>query len=231
MVARFHFPIGIRRTEFDQENLYVVYIANPNDGTVLDVTLEDATPPFGPSDRSSTPQALVLSDWDPFSFLLFMTDGPASDIGIIGVYKAEGKETWSNLILDESSPSLPLDEEMNETAIMGYGFDLTSTDGFSSELKSGESHIPPSPILYVYASDGTIIGWNICNLKSPIYPGMTSKEISQVTGTSNLSGPVNSAIPATFSPPPSSRENRETIDVPSRSPLQLAQTVVLRTTA
>ena len=115
-----------------------------------------------------------LRAWNPSKVLLFIGDSTSSDIGLIGSVADDSGEHWHNLALEETStPSLPLDKDQNDTILLGMDVDLTSGDSYHHSTASGEAlELPAHPILYVYASDGTILGWHVLNVSGVPYPGM-----------------------------------------------------------
>ena len=119
---------------------------------------------------------VCLRGWDPSKNLLFIGDSSSSDIGLIGSVVDDSGEHWHNFTLEETStPSLPLDKEQNDTILLGMDVDLTSTELYHHSTASGEAlDLPAHPIMYVYASDGTILGWHVLNVTGETYPGMIS---------------------------------------------------------
>ena len=109
---------------------------------------------------------ICLRDWDPSKVLLIVGDNMSSDIGLIGSVADDSGENWLNLIWEETStPSLPLDKGQTDTIILGMDVDLTSSDSYHHSTASGEIlELPAHPIMYVYASDGTILGWHVLNV-------------------------------------------------------------------
>ncbi|KAG1781791.1 hypothetical protein EV702DRAFT_607434 [Suillus placidus] len=155
--------------------------------------------PYYPSPGLRPPGAFIvcLRGWDPAKILLFVGDSTSSDIGVVGCVE----ENWSNLSLEETSmPSLPLDKDMNDTILVGLELDLTSTEPFHHTSASGEGvQLPPSPIMYAYASDGTLAGWRVLNAKGTPYPGM----VTQSSGAMMESSQTLSAVPTAIMREPS----------------------------
>lgn len=127
--------------------------------------------PYYPTPALRPPGAfpVVLRNWDPAKLLIFISDSTSGDIGVVGSLTEKGSddETWCNLSLEETStPSLPLDKDDNDTFPLALELDVTSSD--SNDAK---------PILYLYASDGTLQAWSISNNKGNEgvpYPGLVS---------------------------------------------------------
>lgn len=158
----------------ESEQSHVLLSLDSKANTVTEIKLSTPYLPI-PGLRPPGCFTVVLRQWDPSKFLLFMGDGTSSDIGLVGcTTNASGQEAWTNLSLEETStPSMPLDKDMNETVILGMGLDLTGSEDFTHKTASGEDAIlPPPPAMYVYASDGTVIGWHVLNTRAVSYPGM-----------------------------------------------------------
>lgn len=175
-------PFGPVTAESEQTHALITLDSKAN--TVTEVKLNTPYLPI-PGLRPPGSFITVLRQWEPSKFLLLIGDGTSSDIGLVGcTTDPSGQELWMNLSLEENStPSMPLDNDMNETVIMGMGHDLTATEEFTHKTASGEDAIlPPPPIMYVYASDGTVIGWYVLNTQAVRYPGMV-KTMENAEGT------------------------------------------------
>ncbi|KAG2364542.1 hypothetical protein BDR07DRAFT_1401153 [Suillus spraguei] len=177
--------------------------------------------PYYPSPGLRPPGAFILClrGWNPAKILLFVGDSTSSDIGVVGCVE----ENWSNLSLEETStPSLPLDKDMNDTVLVGLELDLTSTEPFHHTSASGEGvQLPPSPIMYAYASDGTLAGWHVLNIKGTPYPGM----ITQSSGAMMESAQTLSAVPTAIMREPSNDMHASPIEpTPSASASTFAHT-------
>lgn len=160
----------------DTEQVHVLVSWDSKTATASEVKLGAPYLPI-PGLRPPGSFVVALRQWEPSKFLLFTGDGTSSDIGLIGcVPDAGGNEEWINFTMEENStPSVPLDQDMNDTVLVGLALDLTATDGFAHKTASGEDCVlPPPPIMYAYASDGTIVGWNLLNTVGKPYPGMVS---------------------------------------------------------
>lgn len=144
-------------------------------GVVSEVTLASPFLPF-PGLRPPGSFTMVLRQWEPAKFLLFVGDSTSSDIGLLGCTESNGQEAWVNYTLEETStPAVPLDQEMNDTILLGLALDLTTMETYTHKTASGEdSVLPPPPTMYAYANDGTVIGWNVLNTLGKPYPGMRS---------------------------------------------------------
>ena len=131
---------------------------------------------------------ICLRSWDPSKVLLIVGDSMSSDIGLIGSVADDSGERWLNLISEETStPSLLLDKGQTDTILLGMDVDLTSSDSYHHSTASGEIlELPAHPIMYVYASDGTILGWHVLNVTGPRYPGMIT---ASNTSTPSLTVP------------------------------------------
>ncbi|KAH8094446.1 hypothetical protein BXZ70DRAFT_947463 [Cristinia sonorae] len=154
----------------------------------------------------------VLRQWSPTKFLIFVGDSSSSDIGLIGA-ESTGSDLWSKLNLEETStPTVPLDEDMSDTVLMGLAVDLSGTEPFSYKTVSGEdAEAPPPPVLLAYASDGTVVGWHVVNTGNNPYPGMmaapsptpVSQSGSMDSMKSNPETTPSQAPPSVFSQPSS----------------------------
>lgn len=150
--------------------------------------------PYFPSPGLRPPGAFIvcLRGWDPAKTLLFVGDSTSSDIGALGSVG----DNWSNLSLEETStPSLPLDKDMNDTVLIGLDLDLTSTETFHHTSASGEGvKLPPSPVMYAYVSDGTIAGWHVLNITGTPYPGMVAQPSGDMETAQTLSAVPNAIM-------------------------------------
>ncbi|KIM84780.1 hypothetical protein PILCRDRAFT_817577 [Piloderma croceum F 1598] len=170
----------------DAEQTHIILSVDKNKNTCSDIKL---TTPYFPSPGIRPPGSftVVLRNWEPAKFILLVGDSSSSDIGVMGSLNDDG---WYNLSLEETStPSLPLDKDMNDTVLIALELDLTSTETYR-HIGTGEaSELPPPPIMYAYASDGTLLGWYIVNSQGHAYSGMVS---------------ANAAIPSIIAPAMSS---------------------------
>ncbi|KDN48832.1 hypothetical protein RSAG8_02819, partial [Rhizoctonia solani AG-8 WAC10335] len=160
----------------------------------------DPSPPYGVLSRLSCRHYARLVGWEPAKHLIFVADGPSTDVGAIACLNSsetEGKPSpWVTLELDETSRiSLPMDDEMNETSIMGFDLDLTSTEPVnnSQEAGDGAAPSPPSPILHLYTSAGLVISYHVLNSRGDKYSGMGTAEVPSVVGAT----PANALASAT----------------------------------
>ncbi|KAI9001521.1 hypothetical protein BD414DRAFT_432167 [Trametes punicea] len=164
-----------------------------------DVKLTTPYLPF-PGLRPPGSFIVVLRNWEPSRLLLFIGDSTSSDIGLIGSLSESGVsqlDSWYNLTLEETStPSVPLDADMNETVLLGLDLDLTNDKPFEYTGPSGEvTEVPPTPIVYLYASDGTLTGWHIVQTRGMAYPGMVAPSAAPPT-TSPTVATLASTSPA-----------------------------------
>ena len=129
-----------------------------------------------------------MRNWSPAKFIVICGDGPSPDIGIIGSLSPDGAaDVWVNFTLEETStPSLPLGEDTQDMALLGLEIDLTSSKSvrMSEQPDDGTPDLPPSPILYAYMSDGTVVAWHVLNTTGSSYPGMAT---ANATGASSMS--------------------------------------------
>ncbi|KAG9108155.1 hypothetical protein FRC07_008513, partial [Ceratobasidium sp. 392] len=174
----------------DPTHEYEVYniIFDPKAKTASYIKFTDPSPPYGVASRLSCRHYVRLAGWEPTKHLVFVADGPSTDVGIVGCLnpsEASGKPIpWGTLEVDETSRvSLPMDDEMNETSVMGLGLDLTSTDSINNSKEAGDDAAPspPSPILYLYTSAGLVISYHILNSREGKYPGMSGATESAIS--------------------------------------------------
>ncbi|KAI0033097.1 hypothetical protein K488DRAFT_85252 [Vararia minispora EC-137] len=147
---------------------------------------------------------ITLRSWEPAKIMLVVGDSTTADIGIVGLISADGGtgEIWQRLSLeDAATPSMPLDADSQETVMLGFELDLHNATPYSITTASGEvREVPPPPIMYAYASDGTILGWYIINTLGTPYPGMGSAANTAVASPSITV--TASASPAAAGTPP-----------------------------
>jgi nucleoporin NUP159 len=211
-------PPGQLAPDVDQVHFHLSLDSKSN--SAQDFKFNSPYLPF-PGLRPPGAFAVCLRGWDPSKVLLFVGDSTASDIGVFGSMAGTTGESWHNLSLEETStPSLPLDKDQNDTILLGLDVDLTNDSSYRHSTASGEAlDLPASPIMYAYASDGTIIGWYILNVSGKSYPGMVTgsdassnmlvassivREPSVDMLTTPAASPTTSNSPKTsvFQPPP-----------------------------
>ncbi|KAI0636172.1 hypothetical protein C8Q77DRAFT_1101977 [Trametes polyzona] len=188
----------------DVEQNHYVLSADSKTNTATDIKLNCPYLSF-PGLRPPGSFVVTLRDWEPSRLLLFIGDSTSSDIGLLGSLSGSGpSESWYNLTLEETStPSVPLDADMNETVLLGLELDLTNNKPFKYTGPSGEdTDVPPPPIMYLYASDGTLTGWHIIQTQGVAYPGMAT----------------SSATPASISPAVSSSSSGPQTQSPFAAP-------------
>ncbi|KAK7691120.1 hypothetical protein QCA50_006223 [Cerrena zonata] len=162
----------------DTEQTHVLLSLDAKSNTATEIKLTAPYLPF-PGLRPPGVFTAVFRNWDPAKFLLFVGDSTSSDIGLIACLSdatSPNNESWCNFSLEETSrPAVPLDQELNETVLLGLSLDFTGKESFAHKTASGEdTTLPPPPVMYAYASDGTVIGWNVLNTKGTPYPGMAA---------------------------------------------------------
>ena len=73
----------------------------------------------------------------------------SSDIGVLGCIAEQQSESWHSLMLEETStPSLPLDEESDDTVLLGLDLDTT--------YSTADDYEHPPPVLLAYIGDGMV---------------------------------------------------------------------------
>ncbi|GJE85590.1 hypothetical protein PsYK624_016690 [Phanerochaete sordida] len=157
----------------DANQTHMLISIDAKAGTATEVKLGAPFLPF-PGMRPPGAFTILLRQWEPTKYLLFVGDSSSSDVGLIGCTEVEGHEQWAHLTLEETStPSMPLDQDMMDTVLLGLALDVTTTESYTHKMPSGEDKVLPAPpILYAYASDGTVIAWNLLNTTGKPYPGM-----------------------------------------------------------
>ena len=166
----------------DVEQIHFHASLDSKSNSAQDIRFNNPYLPF-PGLRPPGAFLVCLRGWDPSKMLLFIGDSTSSDIGLIGTVADESGERWHNLALEETStPSLPLDKDQNDTILLGMDVDLTSSESYHHSTASGEAlELPAHPIMYVYASDGTILGWHALNVTGAPYPGMMITALNALT--------------------------------------------------
>ncbi|KAI0366339.1 hypothetical protein BV20DRAFT_972063 [Pilatotrama ljubarskyi] len=167
----------------DVEQSHYILSLDSKANTAGDVKLNSPYLPF-PGLRPPGSFVIVLRNWEPSRLLLFVGDSTSSDIGLIGSFTDSSPlESWYNLTLEETStPSVPLDADMNETVLLGLELDITNDKPYQYTGPSGEeTDVPPPPIMYLYASDGTLTGWHIIQTQGLAYPGMAAASAAPVS--------------------------------------------------
>ncbi|OCB85280.1 hypothetical protein A7U60_g7585 [Sanghuangporus baumii] len=189
-----YIPAADRSPEAPQKHILTQY--DPKTNSASQTELE--TPYYAsPALRPPGAFMVVMRNWNPTKVLLFVGDSTSSDIGLIGsVTESDNEETWCNLTLEETStPSVPLDKDAEDTIPLALDVDLTS--GQDEQAASA------SPILYLYASDGTFQAWFISNDKGGPYPGMVTPSPVTASPGGQPSQSVDKLPAATpFSQPP-----------------------------
>ncbi|KAI0951464.1 hypothetical protein AcW1_008503 [Taiwanofungus camphoratus] len=166
----------------DVEQSHFIVTLDSKTNTAADVKFNSPYVPF-PGLRPPGSFVTVLRNWASARCLVFIGDSTSSDIGLIGSLAdthASLHETWYNLSLEETStPTVPLDRDMNDTVLLALELDLTAKETYHYTSASGEeSDVPPPPVLYAYASDGTVVGWQVIHTQGIPYPGMVAASTS-----------------------------------------------------
>ncbi|KAL5485778.1 hypothetical protein ACEPAI_6819 [Sanghuangporus weigelae] len=189
-----YIPAADRSPEAPQKHILTQF--DPKTNSVSQTEFE--TPYYAsPALRPPGAFMVVMRNWNPTKVLLFVGDSTSSDIGLIGsVNESDNGETWCNLTLEETStPSVPLDKDAEDTIPLALDVDLTSGQG--------EQAASASPILYLYASDGTFQAWFITNDEGGPYPGMVTPSPVTASPDGQPSQSVDKLPAATpFSQPP-----------------------------
>ena len=184
-------PVGPLDPQADQKHMVIVHDTKRPDASA-DITLPINFFPSGV--RPPGAFTIALKGWDPAKILLLVGDSTTSDIGLL-CCTAEDK--WQKLSFDEMAPSMPLDADQNETTMIGFELDLKNTTPYDVTTSTGETvSVPPPPVVWAYASDGTVIAWYVVNTRGTPYPGK-----GQLAARSPVIAPA-AAVPAAspFSP-------------------------------
>ncbi|EMD33399.1 hypothetical protein CERSUDRAFT_118001 [Gelatoporia subvermispora B] len=194
-----HVPAGPLAPDVEQNHFVVATDGKANQ--VADIKVNTPYLPF-PGLRNPSPFMVVFRGWAPSKYLIFVGDSSSSDIGLVGNL-GDSQDSWHNLSLEETStPTVPLDKVMNDTILFGLDLDLTATDKFRFTQPSGEeSDLPPPPVMYAYASDGTIVGWHIINMQGAAYPGMITPGLA-TTVAAPVQQQQQQSPPAAMQPEP-----------------------------
>ncbi|KAI6108861.1 hypothetical protein EV401DRAFT_402739 [Pisolithus croceorrhizus] len=186
-------PAGKLAPDSEQAHFHVSLDSKAN--SAQDLRFNPPYFPF-PALRPPGSFAVILKNWDPYKAILFLGDSTSSDIGVIGAITDGLNEHWHNLSLEETStPNLPLDKDQNDTVLIGHELDLTNTESYRHTTASGEPlDLPPPPIMYAYASDGTVLGWYLLNTSGNVYHGMVKQTAAKETTMSLEPPPVATSI-------------------------------------
>ena len=168
----------------DIDHTHIVITVDGKAGTVEEVTFNP--PYFLLLETMASEHIITFKNWDPSRAIVVVGVSSSSDIGVIGSLG----DTWYNFALEETAtPRMPLDSSGNETMLVGLDVDLNS-DLPTEWNDTGEpKNISPWPILYAFASDGTIQGWYVIHTNGIPYPGMV-----QQSSNSLLSPPSNAGM-------------------------------------
>lgn len=209
-------PAGPLDPQVDQKHMTIVHDTKRPDISA-DVVLPINFFPSGV--RLPGAFTVVLKGWDPAKFLLLVGDSTTADIGLVC---CTADDKWQKLSFDEGAPSMPLDADQNETTMIGFELDLKNTTPYDVTTSTGETvSVPPPPIVWAYASDGTVTAWYIVNTRGTQYPS---------TGQAAALSPVTApAAPASASPfsqmaqPAFGQTSQPTFGQPSQPSLTFAQ--------
>ncbi|WFD22614.1 hypothetical protein MEQU1_001288 [Malassezia equina] len=169
----------------------------------------DVAPPFGDTTWWSKRYTAALRAWASTKHLIFMSCTASTDVGVISCSESSGPGAWNALELEETSRIvLPFSsqDDTSDTAPLGIALDLTAKEPVldPNAAAKGEdpfTTLPPMPILFIYTSDGVLLGYHIINTdaKEP-YAGM----LSETQKASNTSSSTPSAAPESNSMPTNS---------------------------
>ncbi|KAI0297266.1 hypothetical protein B0F90DRAFT_1918788 [Multifurca ochricompacta] len=169
----------------DQKHMIIVHDPKRPDAST-DISLPIDFFPSGV--RPPGAFTIVLKGWDPVKILLLVGDSTTADIGLMC---CAADDKWQKLSFDEGAPSMPLDVDQNETTMIGFELDLKNRTPYDVTTSTGETvSVPPPPVVWAYASDGTVIAWYVVNTRGTPYPGM-----GQPVAHSPVVAPAAPAVP------------------------------------
>jgi nucleoporin NUP159 len=158
-------PVGPLDPQADQKHVVIVHDTKRSDASA-DIAIPINFFPSGV--RPPGAFTITLKGWDPAKILLLVGDSTTADIGLV-CCTAEDK--WQKLSFDEGAPSMPLDADQNETTMIGFELDLKNTTPYDVTTSTGETiSVPPPPVVWAYASDGTVVAWYVVNTRGTPYP-------------------------------------------------------------
>ena len=190
-------PAGSLDPHVDQKHMVIVHDSKRPD-TSADVFIPINFFPSGI--RPPGAFTITLRGWEPAKILLLVGDSTTADIGLVC---CTTDDKWQKLAFDEGAPSMPLDADQNETTMVGFELDLKNTTPYDITTSTGETvSVPPPPVVWAYASDGTVTAWYVVNTRGTPYPSM-----GQATTVSPVSAP---AAPAPFGSPSELTESMST---------------------
>ena len=201
-------PVGPLDPQADQKHIVIVHDAKRSDASA-DIAIPINFFPSGV--RPPGAFTIVLKAWDPAKILLLIGDSTTADIGLVC---CTTEDKWQKLSFDEGAPSMPLDADQNETTMIGFELDLKNTTPYDVTTSTGETvSVPPPPVVWAYASDGTVIAWYVVNTRGTPYSGKGQSAVrspvvapaATVPATSPFSQPAQPSFgqsaQSTFSPP------------------------------
>ena len=199
-------PPGTLDPQVDQKHMVIVHDAKRPD-TSADVFVPINFFPTGL--RPPGAFTIALRGWDPAKVLLLVGDSTTADIGLVC---CTTDDKWQKLAFDEGAPSMPLDADQNETTMIGFELDLKNTTPYDVTTSTGETvSVPPPPVVWAYASDGTVTAWYVVNTRGTQYPGM-----GQATALSPVLAP---AAPVPTSPYSQAAQPRSAFGQPAQPSL------------
>ncbi|KAH9057852.1 hypothetical protein EDB87DRAFT_1792581 [Lactarius vividus] len=179
-------PVGPLDPQADQKHMVIVHDTKRSDASA-DITLPITFFPSGV--RPPGAFTITLKGWDPAKILLIIGDSTTADIGLVC---CTADDKWQKLSFDEGAPSMPLDADQNETTMIGFELDLKNTTPYDVTTSTGETvSVPPPPVVWAYANDGTVVAWYVVNTRGTPYPGK-----GQLAVRSPIVAPAAAAVPA-----------------------------------
>lgn len=159
---------------------FVTYceVENPMDTSIFVITrAKDGSVTYAPildplmvetMDRPEARFNAWMKNWTPFKHLLLVCNATSNTIGHVGlgpVGEGGSNIAWS-CVKNDLYTTLPL-----ETYPLGLEIDYTDTTAPPSDENTGTK---PLPLLWSYASDGSLSAWRMVNLQGEQYPSIAS---------------------------------------------------------
>lgn len=171
----------------------------------------DVAPPFGDTTWWGKRYTAALRSWASTKHLIFMGCTASTDVGVISCSDSSGPGAWTALELEETSRIvLPFSsqDDSSDTAPLGIALDLTAKEpvldpNAAAKGEDPTATLPPMPILFIYTSDGVLLGYHVINTdtKEP-YAGMLSEtQNANITPSATPSAaPESNSMPTNSAP-------------------------------
>lgn len=154
------------------------------------------------SDRQEARFNAWLKGWAPFKHLVLVANTTSNTISHIGqapIEESGNDIVWSQ-VKNDLYTTLPL-----ETSTVGLDLDLTDIEAPDAQENAGTT---PTPMLWAYASDGSLSAWRICNSQGGQYSAIAAandiivnEEAGTVPTASNATAAPTTATAAAVASP------------------------------